>query len=402
MPLLSRVSLSLALLSSMLALVGTTGNVHAAEPAASAPASAPIRILEEKPRPQVGYEGGFFIRSDVFELKLHSRLQARYTAELLDDADNEMAFSLPRVRLVLSGHVFSPRLAYYFQLDFGKGNAALKDYFVDYTFKSWLRLRVGQWKVPFTRHHVMSTSKIALIDRAITHDYLGVGRDVGLALHNDYEHAPRFEYVLALFNGTGAKPAFSGTVLVDPLTGEGTLESAEASNVPSHLHPTLVARVGYNHGGMRYEEVDLQRGPLRFAVAANGLVEFDSDGDDASMMRANIDYALMWRGFSSRGGLFVAAGQDGDAFSDQAFEAMGLRVQAGYFLGHGLQFAMRYAHVMPEGPDNDSQEIRGGLTLFIFEHNFKLQADGGALISEQPGADKRKDIVLRTQLQFAF
>ena len=65
--------------------------------------------------------------------------------------------------------------------------------------------------------------------------------------------------MVGVFNGTGDKSTFSGSV--DTMTGE---VSGKFSNVPSHFHPALVARVGINKNGIKgYREADLEGGSMR-------------------------------------------------------------------------------------------------------------------------------------------
>ena len=85
------------------------------------------------------------------------------------------------------------------------------------------------------------------MDRAITDDAFGRGRDVGFAVHNNYEKSPTFEWVIGVFNGTGVKSSLSGDVEVDTNTGEGDITSGKFSNVPYHFNHTVVALVGYTH-----------------------------------------------------------------------------------------------------------------------------------------------------------
>lgn len=368
----------------------------------------PVAAADSEPGPQrpvAGYHKGFFIRSpnEPFALRIQGRVQARYAYEVLEEEDDESAFSIPRARLTLAGHAFTEALAYKFQADFGKGFVTLKDFYADYTFvPGWLQLRVGQWKRPFSRQQITSSGRLELVDRAITDRFFGAGRDIGLAIHDDYERSPAFEYALGVFNGTGDRPHLSGSVAVDPTTGEGEVTGGRFTNVPDRLHPALVLRLGYNHGGIKgYREADLEGGPFRFSVGTSGLVDLDADGDDASGVVGELDYILKAHGFSTSGAVYVSSAQSGDRFGDQSFEAVGFHLQAGYVVTERFQPAVRYASIAPDGPDNDLQEILGGLSIYFFGHGLKWQTDGGALLSQVSGG-RRADYLVRSQLQLAF
>lgn len=378
---------------------------HAAR--ASAQGSEPTR--EDESRALAGYNNGFFVQSHDgrFLLRSQAAVQARFELESLDsvgDRDTEAAFLIPRGRLLFGGHAFIPALTWQFQAAFDRGSVALKDLYLDYTVvPGWLRLRVGQWKRPFSRQFLNSGLRQEFVDRAITHAFFGAGRDIGVAVHNGNNgHSPGFEYALGVFNGTGNVPRLAGDVVVDPATGRGEITDGKFSNVPGVLHPAVVMRVGYTHAGIDgYSEADLEGGPLRFAVGASGLFDFDADGDNVSGIQGEVDYALKLHGFSTTGAVYVSAAQSGPAFGDQAFQAVGFHLQAGYVIAERFQPAARYAFIARTGPDNDLQEIALGFSVYFFGHNVKWQTDGALLSSGDPSGD-RSDYRLRTQAQLAF
>ena len=148
--------------------------------------------------PAAGYNKGFFIQDQDgnFKVSIGNRVQSRFTYEGVDGINaggtDESQFSIPRARLTFKGHAFNPDLKFKFQTDYGKGFLTLKDFFVNYKLSSAVQLRVGQWKRPFSRQQINSSGKLALVDRSITDKQFGAGRDIGIALHNNYEKSPVF------------------------------------------------------------------------------------------------------------------------------------------------------------------------------------------------------------------
>lgn len=330
--------------------------------------------------PSVGYEKGFFIRSsDGFNLlRVQARVQARYTYELLEDAGDESQLSIPRARMTLAGKLFNPALGYKFQTDFGKGGVRLKDFYIDYDVDSlWLRVRVGQFKRTFSRQQLTSSSRLALVDRALTDKAFGAGRDIGITLMSNYSKAP-FEYAVGVFNGTGD------------------------NQVPDQFNPTLVVRLGYNHNGVAgYSEADLEGGPFRFAVAANALVDFDAfDETDTPNIRVGADYALKVHGFATTGGFYVATA--GTELGDQEMDRMGFHAQASYLIADRYLPVVRAAMLLPEGDDDNVSEYQLGFSVFFWGHQLKWQTDATIRMSEQAGADDRLDVIIRTQAQLGF
>jgi hypothetical protein len=191
-------------------------------------------------------------------------------------------------------------------------------------------------------------------------------------------------------------------VQVDPDTGQGSVTDGRFTNVPDRFRPTVVARLGYNHGGIKgYSEADLEGGGPRFAVGASGLAELDSGGEGDSNVRAELDYALKLHGFSTTGAVYLATRSSGE-FGDQAFDAWGLHAQVGYVISGIFQPALRYALIDPTGEDNRMHKVLGGLSLYFIGHNLKWQIDGGARLHEDPLVGDLTDYVVRTQVQLAF
>ncbi len=353
-----------------------------------------------------GYSGGFFIRDaeSKFQTRIRGRVQTRFTFRSIDsnedDRDSRYAFSIPRARLALDGHAFSPNIKYAMQVEFGGGFTYLRDYYVDAgLLPGVLHLRVGQYKRPFSRQQISSSGSQELVDRAITDRAYGAGRDLGIMLHNDYTRSPTFEWAFGVFNGVGERPVFSATV-----TDEGVITRAGWSNVPNRFRPMLVARVGYNYGGIRgYSEADLEGGPLRFGIGVSGKTAFNQDEENNSFVSGQADYALKVHGFSTTGAVYFGTEQDedSDSYSNQSYAGLGLHVQAGYLFLERYAFSLRYALVAPKGSENNSQEIMGGFSVYFRRHSLKWQTDGGVLIHQDPDGD-RTDALVRTQLQLAF
>lgn len=367
--------------AALVALIAATPHATAQEPETAA---------------STGYDKGFFIESadGAFSLKTQARVQFRYTfaSEVEADPatgdesrDNDSLFAVQRGRLTLGGHAFGDDLDYKLQVDFGRGSVSLKDYYVDYHLAGNTLIRFGQYKRPFSRQQITSSGSQELVDRAITDGYFDAGRDAGLMVHNRYEKSPELEWAVGLFNGTGEN--------VVPGRSEGA---------PDTFNPALVARIGYNHGGIKgYSEADLEGGPLRFAVGASVLAELDGDGDDASAIRSELDYMIKVEGFSTSGGAYFATAQDGADFPDQTGDALGFHLQAGYTVDKTHQVAGRYALILPQADGaGNLQEASLGYSLYLFGHGFKWQTD--VTLGLHEGQDPGEDVQIRSQAQLSF
>lgn len=352
---------------------------------------------------QVGYEKGFFIEQGINKLAIEARVQTRYTHVSNDGAPNEDVLAIQRARLTLKGVVLSPELGYKFQTDFGKGGAALKDFYFDYClFDKMLCIRPGQYKRPFSRQQINSSGNLEFVDRALTDKAFGAGRDIGVMLHDNYEKSPTFEYALGFFNGTGDKSHFSGSGEADLTTGEVEVSQGGFSNVPEMWHPALVLRLGYNHGGIKgYSEADLEGGGFRLALGGSVETHFDTDGGDDSLVKYQVDGVVKVEGLSASGALYQTSQQDGAGFGDRSTGDGGGHVQLGYVIANAFQPVLRYGYVDPRnlGGDNLREEYAFGLNYYADKHHLKLQSDLAALTD---AADDTTDWQFRMQAQLSF
>jgi hypothetical protein len=372
--------------------------------------------------PLAGFKKGFFLKSadGNFKLKLGTRVQARYQFDGVDGfgdaddkgegADDKSSFSIPRARLTLKGNAFNKDLTYKFQMDFSKGLVNLKDFFANYKLSDSVHIRAGQWKRPFSRQQINSSSRLAMVDRAITDKKFGSGRDVGVAIHNNYEKSPEIEWAVGVFNGTSVKPSISTSVTLDTTDPAAPTASASSkmSNAASRFQPAFIGRVGYNMGGIKgYTEGDHQGGDFRLAVGA-GAMWFHSFDDEASAMRANVDFIMKVSGFALSGAFYAAMDEsvDGQGNTSLGLSAMGLHAQANFLISNAYQPVVQFAWHMPEtvAPGAEDEKVMTlGFNWFFYGHKVKWQTDvSAAMTSDGTDGGDATDLRLRTQMQFAF
>jgi hypothetical protein len=370
----------------------------------------------QAPRLNATYEKGVVLATEdgAFQLRLGLRNQFRY--ELIrpmeDGAEISSRFYIPRSRLQLEGHIFGKETRY--KLEFALGDRGsfsfIRDLFVEQALPStnvWLR--VGQWKRPFNRQELVADFSSELNERAITAEFAGGGRDLGVALHNDYEKSPDgLEWALGVFNGFsgGADRPIISTTCTDDGADIGCTTPAP-SNFPTDFGPAVVARIGWNAGGIKgYSEADLEGGPLRVAVGAAYKVDLAdlSAGDEASRADnlshgVEVDALVKVEGFDLELGAYLMKLKSADA----RFAAF---VQAGYFLApKRAQLAGRFAFVPTTG-DRKQLEVRAAFNWYWHGHSWKLATDVGLL--QQTGEDATTmagddpDLQLRTMAQLTF
>jgi phosphate-selective porin OprO and OprP len=360
---------------------------------------------EAKPPAEVGYDKGFFIKQGVNSLNIQGRVQPRFTHVAFDgdEEPNRDAFELARAQLYLKGTVYRENLSYKVQIDFGRGNTLLKDFYFDYCIADdMLCVRPGQFKRPFNRQQIVSDSSFEFVDRSITDRAFGGSRDIGLMLHDNYEKSPTFEYAIGIFNGTGERSTFSGSGTADPTTGEVDVESGSFTNVPSMWKPALGLRLGYNHGGIKgYSEADLEGGGFRFAIAGSVESHFDADRGDDTLIKMEADAVIKIEGFSLSGAVLRTSQQDGAGFGDRTTGDGGAYAQAGFVIAKLFQPVLRYGIVDPrhDQSNNIEEEFTAGLNFYFDKHDLKWQNDLTAL---NHNSDDTTDWQFRTQAQLTF
>jgi hypothetical protein len=370
----------------------------------SRPAPEPSSVAG--PAATIEYDKGFTFRSsdDRFELKAGLRTQTRIEISRPDgDGEEwESRFLLPRLRLQLEGFAFGPATTYKVEFDMANRGtqAVIKDFWVNRVLAGSVQVRAGQWKKPFSRHEITSDFAGEFLERTIANAFGGAGRDIGAAVHNGYEKSPDgLEWAVGLFNGTGDRLR-STLTCTDP-SDASTCTPSVPTVTPADFDPEWVARVGWNHGGIKgYSEGDVEGGGPRVAVGASyrgNLRKFvkDAEGDLVVVHAGEVDAIFKMQGFSVAGAVYLVKEGNADA-------QLGFFAQAGYMvLPKALELAARFAHIADVEMDDESMhEVLGAISWYFSEsHNYKWMIDGGVLHST---AAETSDAIIRSQIQLVF
>ncbi len=343
------------------------GVISAEEAAASGPARVSYKHGTRLEFPEQG-----------FDVKMNLQVQARYSYLDYDESvagqntgiDDVSSFNLRRVRLSFEGNLLNKQFSYKVQNDFaaGGGGSALKDAWLQWNWDEAAMLRMGQYKVPFSRQELSSSAKLQFIDRSDVSDIFSYGRNRGAMLHGSFGDAGT--YAAGIFNG------------VSQLSGV-----SEGENSPG-LDNNLMgaAQVTYNLGdyGSRDEEGDMRKdgdfaGTMGAAVVYGqggqtltaGGSNFNADFDD---VRANVDAGLRVAGFSLQSE-FYYTNISYDDIDDSDTDFYGMYLQTGYmFVPNEWEGAFRFGFINPDqGVIDDRQEYSFVLNYFLDGHNLKLQ-----------------------------
>ena len=134
-------------------------------------------------------------------------LQTDYR-NISNPARADSRFDIRRARIHLKGNI-SNQLAYLMAFEFqGNETQHLVDIFADYQVNSFLLVRMGQFKVPFSHEWQINDSKFPFAERSIGYS-LQPGRDIGLMIGGQFLRKT-FSYGIGMFNGDGIDGSSGG------------------------------------------------------------------------------------------------------------------------------------------------------------------------------------------------
>jgi len=146
-----------------------------------------------------GYDKGFFIGSTdgSFKLKIGGQIQARYTYNnqeeggAIDDT-NRSGFGVRRAKLKFSGHVIDPSWKFQVNGAFdnddedsigaftGQGDFNLEEGNVTKVFDNGWSVKFGQFKGPFMREELTSSSRQLAVERSLVNEEFNQDRSIGV------------------------------------------------------------------------------------------------------------------------------------------------------------------------------------------------------------------------------
>ncbi|MCH2132735.1 MAG: OprO/OprP family phosphate-selective porin [Phycisphaerales bacterium] len=148
-----------------------------------------------------GYDGGFFIQSsdDSFKLKVGGQLQVRWDFNHRKGNDsqqtNAYGFEVRRFKLKFSGHILDPSWTYKMSIVNTRnsrvgGSAGFysEDAWIQKKFENDMYIKVGQFKAPYLREELVSSSAQLTVERSMVNTAFTYGWTQGLELgwNNDW------------------------------------------------------------------------------------------------------------------------------------------------------------------------------------------------------------------------
>jgi phosphate-selective porin OprO/OprP len=329
-----------------------------------------------------------------FSLNFRFRVQARAAYATMSEDDlsaDEIEARVRRMRLRLEGFVVDPKLNYYVQLSFSRGdmdwvdndNSAInsspnvvRDAVIIYKPNKNLNLLFGQTKLPGNRQRVISSSELQFADRSIVNATFNIDRDFGFQA-NYTGSISKFNYVLkgAITSGEGrnsvasdAGLAYTGRVELLPFGKftnrgdyfEGDLErekTPKLSIAAGYHHNESAARTAGTLGKDLYENRNIN------AFHSDILFKYRGIALSAEYVNRNAANPITINDLDQERIIYVGDGK---------------MVQLSYIFKNNFEIAGRYAMITPleiiQENELQKQEVGLCVTKYLNKHRVKLQS----------------------------
>ena len=351
-----------------------------------------------------GYDGGFVIGSSDgrFKLTVNGQLQFRFVYNSQDDSSGDSdrwGFENRRTKLKFKGHTFDPTWKYTINGAFDRDDGGVffvEDAIIHKDMGNGWEIRFGQFKPPFMREELTSSSRQQLVERSLVNEEFNQDRAQGVELA--YE-GDTFRFMAMYHDGFGTDNTsfnmedteFAITARIEALLSGSWSQFKDFEGWPGGESGVLVG------AAVHYEKEE-------FGTSA---------GPEVEDLRFTGDIGIEFNGASIFGAI-VYQSLDDDASFD--VERWGAVVQGGYFVTDSVEVFVRY-----ENGDFDSVSVEDlsvislGFNKFWEKHKVKWTMDVGIGLEEvsspwaTSGAGYRADapgddgqIVLRSQFQLVF
>ena len=337
--------------------------------------------------------------------KMRMRLRGQFLTNYIDPdgADNEgLGFRVRRLRVTWDGNAFAPWMKYKVQYDFGR-TGELKDMKFSFAKNKMFIPTVGQYKVPFNREVLNSSSALQVVGRSIISDYFEYDRDIGAGVYGLLGGGMiRYDFGIFQAEGTNQKNDKGDTgMLWAGRVQAALIGGGKAKKVKENFAKKPTLMVGAAVAGIDVE--DGSDGNIGIPSGERAL----ENGRVASFT-ADVNYRDPR--FNLTGEYIGRWVNPDDAGVDTAYDS-GFRVQGGFFvIPKKVELASRYAMVMFDddvpGVDGDLDNVwtfTQGLNYYLSgNHKWKIQLDYTFQREEDLAGVESDESMVRAQVQAYF
>ncbi len=353
------------------------------------------RYYELSTLPYYNFGKGIGITSpdSLFELNIRFRMQNRmsYIHQNETDVEDKIEAEVRRLRLRFDGYVGDPRFRYAIQLSFaprdtgetieGENEQIIRDAVVFYQPNRLWSFSFGQTKLPGNRQRVNSSGALQFTDRSINNADFNIDRDFGVQAHHLQESEDKFSYTIrtAISTGEGRNDtknsdtglAYTGKIELLPFGAFKNSGSYFEGDIIREEKPKLLLSAAYSHND-RASKAKGQSGARLFekrninSLFLDALLKYNGWSFQTAYMsrKSNNPITINPDDISESGFVYVGDGMD---------------YQLGYLFLNNYELSGRFStqkmhkDVQMLAPDKNQYSL--GLTKYIWEHSFKMQAE---------------------------
>ena len=336
--------------------------------------------------------------------KLRMRLRGQFLANYInpDGDDNEgLGFRVRRLRVTWDGNAFAPWMKYKVEYDFSR-EGELKDMELLFAKNKAFVPTVGQYKVPFNREVLNSSSALQVIDRSIITDYFEYDRDIGAGVYGLLGGGMlRYDFGVFQGEGTNQKSDKGDTGMLWAGRVQAALIGGKAKKVKENFakKPTLMV-------GAAIAGIDVEGG----SDSNIGIPSGERVLEDGKVTSFTADINYRDPRFNLTGEYIGRWVNPDDAGIATAYD-YGFMVQGGFFVvPKKVELASRYAMVTFDddvaGVDGDLDNVwtfTQGLNYhFSGNHKWKVQVDYTFQREEDLAGVESDESMVRAQVQAYF
>ena len=344
--------------------------------------------------------------------KLRMRLRGQFLANYInpDGGDNEgLGFRVRRLRVTWNGNAFAPWMKYKIQYALER-TGELKDMKLSFAKNRAFVPTIGQYKVPFNREELNSSSALQLVGSSILSDYFEYDRDIGAGVSGLFGDG-MIRYDFGVFQGEGVKNQKNDKGDIGMLWAgrvQGAIIGGKAKKIKENFAKKPTLMVGAAVAGIDVEGSD----------ANHGIPQHDPDdpGDDRILRDGKVTSITFDANYRdprfNLTGEYIGRWANPDAAGVGTAYDSGFRVQGGFFvIPKKVELASRYAMVMfdtdtgvLEGNDLDNVwTFTQGLNYYLSgNHKWKVQLDYTFQREEDLAGVETDESMVRAQVQAYF
>lgn len=347
----------------------------------AAPSIAPAQEA-----PNAGHDKKFFLAdaSRDHRMNIGAQIQFRYQATFQDDdaaflgADNDttLGFVVRRAKLKLDGNVISDRVSYKIVGAFARGSGTfnLEDAFMGYEIDSAWSVRAGQFKAPFMREELVSSSVQQFVDRSIVNE----------TFNQDFAQGVEVSYARDRFR--------AGAMISDGFGSRNT-----PYNLGGEADFALTARAEIllfdPDDWKRFKDFSSWRGSETNAMLGAGvhwqtMGETNPAGPDIDLFSATADASLEGNGWSAFASIVW---RRVDSAMGAEFDDLGASVQGGLFVTDQTELIARWDAVFADsdrgGAGDTLHSITAGFNYFFFPESHAAKLSGTISYALDPISD---------------